>query len=128
MIKKCNCSGISTPLEKNDWKIFKKIMQQLLLIFCMLKKKNIYIYISCLSFKKHNSDYEKQIIFLMISNKSIRVAKSKGRPRWHYLAVQKLSALLREVTSKHRGDFYCLNYFHSFATETNLNRIKKHGI
>ena len=49
-------------------------------------------------------------------------AKSKGR--WHYLAVKKLSALLRRIPSKHRGDFYCLNCLHSFATEKNLNRIK----
>ena len=28
-----------------------------------------------------------------------------------------LSALLRGVTSKHHGDFYCLNCLHSFATE-----------
>ena len=27
---------------------------------------------------------------------------------WHYLAVTKLSALLKEIMSKHHGDFYCL--------------------
>ena len=36
---------------------------------------------------------------------------------WHSLAVKKLTALLRGITSKHRGDFYCLNCLHSFATE-----------
>ena len=25
--------------------------------------------------------------------------------RWHYLAVKKISALLRGITSKHNGDF-----------------------
>ena len=36
---------------------------------------------------------------------------------WHYLVVKKLSALLREITSKHHDDFYCLYCFHSFVTE-----------
>ena len=34
-----------------------------------------------------------------------------------------LSALLREITSKYHGDFYCLNRFHSSATE---NKLKSH--
>ena len=77
---------------------------------------------------KHNSNREKQVILLMIPNE----AKSKGRKagsegqRWHYLAVKKLSALSRGITSKHHGDFYCLNYLHSFATEKNLNYVKKY--
>ena len=33
--------------------------------------------------------------------------------KWHYLAVKKLSVLLRGITSNHVGDFYCLKYFHS---------------
>ena len=37
--------------------------------------------------------------------------------KWHYLAVKKLSTLLRGIISKHHGDFYCLNCLHSFATE-----------
>ena len=37
--------------------------------------------------------------------------------KWHYLAVKKLSALLREITSKHDGEFYCINYFHSYNTK-----------
>ena len=43
--------------------------------------------------------------------------------KWYYLAVKKLSALLRGITSKHEGDFYYLNCFHSFRTE---NKLKKH--
>ena len=37
----------------------------------------------------------------------------------------KLSALLRGITSKHNGDFYFLICLKSFATEKNLNHIKK---
>ena len=44
--------------------------------------------------------------------------------KWHYLAVKKLSALLKGITSKHDGDFYCLNYFYSFKTENALKNIK----
>ena len=42
---------------------------------------------------------------------------------WYYLAVKKLSALLRGITSKQHADFHCLNYLHSFATE---NKCKSH--
>ena len=33
---------------------------------------------------------------------------------------KKLSALLRAITSKYGGDFYCLNCFHSYSTENKL--------
>ena len=46
--------------------------------------------------------------------------------KWHYLAVKKLPALLRGVTSKHHDDFHYLNCPHSFATEKNLNHIKEY--
>ena len=36
---------------------------------------------------------------------------------------KRLSSLLTEVTSKHHGDFYCLNCLHSFRTE---NKLKSH--
>ena len=41
----------------------------------------------------------------------------------YYLLVKQLSALLRGITSKHHGDFYCLNCLHSFSTE---NKCKSH--
>ena len=45
-------------------------------MFCMLKKKKIYpVYVS-----KHNSNCEKQVIILTVSNKE----------KWNYLAVKKL--------------------------------------
>ena len=43
--------------------------------------------------------------------------------KWYYLAVKELPVLLRGVTSKHDGDFHCLNCLHSFRTE---NKLKKH--
>ena len=43
----------------------------------------------------------------------------------HYVAVKKLSALLRGITSKHHDDFYCLNCLHFFGTETKFESHKK---
>ena len=37
--------------------------------------------------------------------------------------MKSLSALLKGVTSNHKGHFYCLNCFHSYRIEKN---IKKH--
>ena len=45
------------------------------------------------------------------------------RKKWHYIAVKRLSSLLKGITSNHDGDFYCLNYFHSYRKE---NKLKKH--
>ena len=40
--------------------------------------------------------------------------------KWNYLTVKELAALLRGITSKHEGDFYCLN---SYSTK---GKLKKH--
>ena len=42
---------------------------------------------------------------------------------WHYLPVKKLSALLHGITSKYKGDFYCMNCLHYFRTK---NKLKSH--
>ena len=82
------------------------------------KKENIYpAYVS-----KHNLNREKQVLLSMISNGEGGVANSKGQ-RWHFLAVKKLLALLIGITFKHHSEFYCLNCFHSFATE---NKFQSH--
>ena len=36
---------------------------------------------------------------------------------WHCIAIKRLSALLRGITSKDNGDLYSLNCLHSFRTE-----------
>ena len=59
----------------------------------------------------------------MIPNEEKEGRKSKSEGRRHYLAIKKLSALLGRITSKTKGDFYCLNSLHSFRTE---NRLKYH--
>ena len=77
----------------------------------MLNQINIYpAYAS-----KHKSNCEKQASCLTISN---------GEQQWH-LAVKKLSALLRGITSKHYGDVYCLNCLYSFGTKKKLDFQEK---
>ena len=64
---------------------------------------------------KYNLNRESLAILLMITDGE----------KWHYLALKSLSALFRGITSKHEGDFYCLNCFQSYATENNLKKHKK---
>ena len=40
--------------------------------------------------------------------------------KWHYLAVKKLSTLLRRIASNHKEESYCLNFFHLYSTENKL--------
>ena len=97
--------------KKMIGKNLRKIIEQLLLMFCMLKKKKMYTaYVS-----KFSSNCENQVFLLMIPN-------GEGQ---HYLAVKQLSASLRILTSKHQGDFYGLNYLHSFAIENKCESHKK---
>ena len=56
---------------------------------------------------KHNLKRKNQVILLMTTDGE----------KWHYLAVKKISALLRWITSNHVGDFYCLNFFLLYRTK-----------
>ena len=64
---------------------------------------------------KYNLTYNKQVILLMIADGE----------KWHYLVVNNLSRLLREITSNHHDGFYCLNCFHSYRTKNKLEAHKK---
>ena len=94
-------------------KRLKKIVEKLLLIFSIPKKKKYVQFIS----QKILRTVKKQIILLMIPNEE--------KERWHYLAVKKIIAWLRGVTSKHHDDFYCLNFLYSFRTESKLKSHEK---
>ena len=50
---------------------------------------------------------------------------SKQEEGWNYLAVRKLSVLLRGLTWKHDGDYYCLNCLYCFRTENKLKSPEK---
>ena len=91
--------------EKNNVKIALNVLYA--------KKENIYpAYVW-----KHNSNCKKQVILLMIPN-------GEGQ-WWHYIAVKKLSALIRGITSKNNGHFYCLDCLHSFRTKNKLESHQK---
>ena len=64
---------------------------------------------------KYNLKRENQVILLMISD---------GK-KWHYLTVRSLSALLEGITSKHKGDSYCLNCFHLYRAKESLVKHTK---
>ena len=56
---------------------------------------------------EHNVKRNNQVDLLLITD---------GTSNWHYLAIKKISGLLRGITSNHNGDFYCLNCLHSYPT------------
>ena len=64
---------------------------------------------------KYNLTRENQVILLIITDGE----------KLHYLAVKSLFALFRGITSKHEGEFYCLNCFQSYTTENKLKKDKK---
>ena len=55
--------------------------------------------------------------------KILLMVPNEEKEGWDYLAVKKLPRILKEITSKHYGDFYCLNCLDSFRTE---NKPKSH--
>ena len=61
---------------------------------------------------KFNLNCENHVILLVMTDSK----------KWHYLAVKKLSELPRGITSKHDGDFYCLNCFYSHSTKDQLKK------
>ena len=63
---------------------------------------------------KHNKKRDTQVNLLMIEN---------DEGNWHYLAITTISGLLRGITLRNNGNFYCLNCFHSYSTE---NKLRKH--
>ena len=100
-INKYNWARTNFSSDREFRKKLRKIIEQLLLMFCLLK----YMYI-LLIFQKITQTMKKYIVLIIPKEE-----------RWYYLAVKKLSASLRGVASKHHGEFYCLNLFYSFATE-----------
>ena len=65
---------------------------------------------------KHDKGRDTQVNLLMITDET---------NNWHYLAVKRISGLLRGITSNHNGNFYYLNCFYSYTTEEKLRKQKK---
>ena len=92
-------------------KKLRKIIQQLLLLFCMIKIEKIYPPYVSISY----SNREKQVILVMIPN-------GEG---WHYLALKKLSASLRGKPSNATVIFIACIAFILLQQKINVNFIKK---
>ena len=100
------------PSHKEDWKKFESNNKSIALTIFYVShnyKEIRHAYAS-----RHNLNLENQVILLKIR---------EGKKR-HYLAVKRLPALLRGITSKHVGDFYCLNCFHSDSTKNKLKKLE----
>ena len=110
-IDQYNWNEIDFPSHSKDWKKFELNNTSIALNILYVPyntEKLRHAYKS-----KYNSTRENQVILLMITDGE----------KWHYLAVKRLSALFRGISSKYDGDFYCLNCFQSYTTE---NKLKKH--
>ena len=94
------------------------------------------------AFEKNNNDIAINIPYVPYKTKEIRQAYiskhnktrnvhanllmiTDGTGNWHYLAIESISGLLRGVTSKLNGDFFCLNCFQSYTTEKKLRKHEK---
>ena len=104
---------VNFPSYINDWKKFELNNKSIGLnvLYVPQGEKTIrHAYKS-----KYDLTRENQVILLMISDGE----------KWHYLTVKRLSALLKGSTSKHYGDYYCLNCFHSYASKESLEKHTK---
>ena len=96
------------PSQGKDWKKFESNNKSIALNILYVPHNTEKIRHAYKS--KCNLSRENQVILLMITDGE----------KWHYLTVKSLSALFRGITSKHQGDFYCLNCFQSYTTGNEL--------
>ena len=99
-IDQYNWKEIDFPSHSKDWKKFEQNNKTIALNILFVPHNTEKIRLAYKS--KHNFKCKNQVILLMITD---------GK-KLHYLTVNILSALLKEITSNHKGDFCCLNCFH----------------
>ena len=112
-IDQCDWKEIDFPSQGKDWKKFESNNKSIALNILYVPHNTEKIRHAYKS--KYNLIRENQVIHLMITDGE----------KWHYLTIKSLSALFRAITSKHPGDFYCLNCFQSYTTENKLKKYKK---
>ena len=112
-IDQYNWKELDFPSHIKDWKKFESNNKSIALNILYEPHNTEEIRHAYISL--YNSDREDQVILLRITD---------GK-KWHYLAVKKLSALLRGITSKHNGGSYCINRFHSYSTKEKLKNLRK---
>ena len=112
-IDQYNWNEIDFPSTGKDWKKFDLNNKSIALNILYVPHNTEKI---CHGYKsKYSLTRKNQVILLMITDGE----------KWHYLAVKKLSALLRVITSNHNRDFYCLNCFRAYTTENKLESHEK---
>ena len=84
-INKHKWKGIHYPSKQMIGKRLTKIIRPLLLVFCKLKKKKY----DQLIFQK---------LFWIVKKKILLMIPNEEEKCWHYLALKRLSALLRGIT------------------------------
>ena len=110
-IEQYDWKEIDFPSHKKDWKKFE------------LNNKSIAINILYVPYKNEKIKYAYQPKYDERRKSKVIVLMIADGKKQHYLAVKSLSALLRGIPSKHAGDSYYLNCFHSYSTE---NKLIKH--
>ena len=99
--------------HQRDWKKFEENNKSISLNILYVSHNTKQIRLAYKS--KYNHKCYNQVVLLMITDGE----------KWHYLAVRRLSALLRRITSNHNGDFYCLNCLHSYRTKNMVTAEEK---
>ena len=111
-INNCNWKDIEFPSHLKDWRKIECNNKTIALNILYVPYKTKQIGPAYKS--KHNNERDTLVNLLMITD---------GTDNWHYRAVKSISGLLREITSNHNGDLYCLNCFHSYTIK---NKPRKH--
>ena len=114
-IDKYSWKEIDFPSHSKFWKKFESNNKTIALTILYVSHNTEKIRHVCKS--KYNLTPENQVILLMITD---------GK-KWVYLAVRSFSPLLKGITSRHVGDFYCLNCFHAYTTKNRLKNIKEYA-
>ena len=113
-INNYNWTNIDFPAGPSEHKAFEKYNDNIALnIFFYVSKENE---IRPVFISKNNKTCKYHANLLMISNEKGTI--------WHYTAIKSIPALLHGITSKHNGDYYCLNCFRSYRTAKNLLNMK----
>ena len=113
---------IEFPSHSKDWKKFEQNNKTIALNILFVPYNTEQIKQAYIS--KYNNKRDNEVILLMITDGK----RSDGVEKYHYLAVKKLSALLRGITSSHNGNFYCLNCLYSYRTKETLKNMKRYAI
>ena len=107
-----NWNDLEFPAGHKDYSAFEKNNPKIPLNILYVPYNTKEIVPSYIS--KHNKTHDTQTILLMITD---------GKNNWYYLAIKSIPGLLRDTTSTHNSDYYCLSCFQSYTT---LNALKNH--